>query len=193
MNDEFAARKVAREVIEHLERRRADIADDEGAVRAEVERALAPVREAYRESALPPAYFAALEQELTEMVPRHWHAAAAPFTAVERRAFGSWRGGDVYARVAYVFLGLLVGGLCVKLPFIPIWEKWFPFALAGAAWWLPDAQAAWHRRRYARRLGGIVSDVGSRQRALEAKVSLAELMPEDGGSAGSTGLKGTTR
>jgi hypothetical protein len=87
--------------------------------------------------------------------------------------------------VAYVFLGLLVGGLCVKLPFIPIWEKWFPFALAGAAWWLPDAQAAWHRRRYARRLGAIVSDVGSRQRALEAKVSLAELMPEDAALKGS--------
>ena len=187
MNDEFAARKVAREVIEHLERRRADIVGNDAAVRQEIERALVPLREAYRESALPPAYFAALEEELGGLVPRRWRAIAAPFTAVERKGFGSWRGGDVYARVTYVFIGLLVGGLCVKLPFIPIWEKWFPFALAAGAWWLPDAQAAWHRRQYARRLGAIVSDVGSRQRALEARVSLAELLPDGGAPAGREG------
>jgi len=183
VNDEFAARKVAREVIEHLERRRPDIVGDDAEVRREVERALAPRREAYRDSALPPAYFAALEQELAEAVPGRWRAAASSFTAAERRSFGSWRGGDVYARVVYVFIGLVVGGLCVKLPFIPIWEKWFPFALAAGAWWLPDAQAAWHRRQYARRLGAIVSDIGSQQRALEARVSLAELLP-DGGPPG---------
>jgi hypothetical protein len=189
VNDEFAARRVTRVVLAHLERRRAEIAGDEAAVRSELDRALAPLREAYRESALPPAYFAALEQELGEIVPARWRAAAAPFTAAEQRAFGSWRGGDVYARTAYVFAGLLVGGLCLRLPFIPIWEKWFPFALAVAAWWLPDAQAAWHRRRYARRLGEIVSDVGSRQQALEAKVSLAELLPDDSAPGGA----GTSR
>jgi hypothetical protein len=175
VNEEFAARRVVREIIEHLERRRADIAGDEAAVRREMERALVPLREAYKESALPPAYFAALEQELGDVVPTRWREVAASFTAVERKGFGSWRGGDVYARVAYVFIGLLVGGLCVKLPFIPIWEKWFPFALAGGAWWLPDAQAAWHRRSYARRLGEIVRDIGGRQGALEAAVTLAEL------------------
>jgi hypothetical protein len=180
VNDEFAARRVAMEVIARFERRRAEIAGDEGAVRAEFERALVPLREAYRESALPPAYFAALEQELGEVLPARWRAAAAPFTAIEGRAFGSWRGGDVYSRVLYVFAGLVVGGLCVAAPFIPIWEKWFPFALAAAAWWLPDAQAAWHRRQYARRLGAIVKDIGSRQRALEAKVSVAELLPDEG-------------
>jgi len=184
VNDEFAARRVASEVLGHLERRRADIAADDAAVRAELERALAPLRDAYRESALPAAYFEALEQELRDVIPGRWRAPAAAFTALEARGFGSWRGGDVYARVAYVFLGLVVGGLCVAAPFIPIWEKWFPFALAVAAWWLPDAQAAWHRRRYAGRLGAIVRDVGLRQPALEARVSLAELLPPAGPPAG---------
>jgi hypothetical protein len=187
VNDEFAARRVTREVLAHLERRRAEISGDEAAVRGELDRALAPLRDAYRESALPPAYFAALEQELGEVVPARWRAAAVPFTTAEQRGFGSWRGGDVYARITYVFVGLLVGGLCLRLPFIPIWEKWFPFALGVGAWWLPDAQAAWHRRRYARRLGEIVSEVGARQRALEAKVSLAELLPDDGGARGGQG------
>jgi len=177
VNDEFAARQVVTQVLEHLELRRAEIAGDEATVRAELERALVPLRDAYRESALPAAYFTALERELAEVVPARWNAAASSFSALEKGAFGSWRGGDVYARVAYVFIGLVVGGLCVKAPFIPIWEKWFPFALAGGAWWLPDAQAAWHRRRYARRLGDIVRDVGARQRAFEATVTLAELLP----------------
>src|SRR5262249_56291529 len=104
-----------------------------------------------------------------------WRAAARAFTALEQRSFGSWRGGDVYSRVVYVILGLVVGGLCVKAPFIPIWEKWFPFAMAAGGWWLPDAQAAWHRRPYARRLGELVRDVGSRQQALEAAGTLKEL------------------
>ena len=80
-----------------------------------------------------------------------------------------------------MFAGLALGGLCVALPFIPIWEKWFPFALAAAGWWLPDAQSAWHRRRYARRLGAIVKDMGARQRAIEARVTLADLLPSDEG------------
>jgi hypothetical protein len=175
VNDEFAARRVASEVLGRLERRRAEIAGDEAAVRAELERALVPLRDAYRESAPPPAYFQALEQELREVIPGRWRGPAQAFTALEARGFGSWRGGDVHARLAYVFLGLVVGGLCVWAPFVPIWEKWFPFALAVAAWWLPDAQAAWHRRRYAGRLGAIVRDIGLRQPALEARVSLAEL------------------
>jgi hypothetical protein len=175
VTDEFAARRVATDVIAHLERRRSEIAGDEGIVKEEVERALAPLRAAYHESALPPAYFAALENEIREVLPRRWREAAAEFTALEARAFGSWRRGDVYARISYVFIGLVIGGLCLRAPFIPIWEKWFPFALAGGSWWLPDLQALWQRRGYARRLGEIVRDVSSRQRALEGAVTLAEL------------------
>jgi hypothetical protein len=69
----------------------------------------------------------------------------------------------------------VVGGLCVALPFIPIWEKWFPFALSAVGWFLPDLQAAWQRRRYARRLGELVRTVAGRQSALEAGVSWQEL------------------
>jgi hypothetical protein len=180
MNDEFSARRIATEVVTSLERRREAVCGDEAAVRVELEQALVPLRAAYQESSLPPSYFAALEEELRQVIPERWQAAAARFTALERRGFGSWRGGDVYARVAYVFGGLLVGGLCVALPFIPIWEKWFPFALAAAGWWLPDAQSLWHRRRYARELGKIVGAVAARQPALEARVSLKELASPEG-------------
>jgi hypothetical protein len=179
MNEEFSARKVATEVVIALERRREAIAGDPAEVGAEVERALAQLREAYRESALPMSYFAALENEIRQTLPARWRPLAAAFDALERRGFGSWRGGDVYARVVYVFAGLALGGICVALPFIPIWEKWFPFALALAGWWLPDAQASWHRRRYGRELGRIVQAVAERQLVLEARVSLQELSQPD--------------
>jgi hypothetical protein len=185
MNDEFSAERVALEVIGSLERRRGAIAHDPAAVRADVDKVLVSLRAAYQDSALPPAYFAALEEEVRQVLPERWREAAASFTALERRSFGSWRGGDVYARVAYVFVGLTLGGLCVALPFIPIWEKWFPAALAGAAWWLPDVQALWHRRRYARTLGRMVRGVAARQPAMEAKVTVKELAsPEGEGQSG---------
>src|SRR5436190_23384010 len=108
MNDEFSAWAVASQVVTRLERRREALASDEALMRAEVDEALASARDAYLESALPPSYFAALEQEVRRIIPESWQAAAARFTALEGRSFGSWRGGDVYARVSYVFGGLLV-------------------------------------------------------------------------------------
>jgi hypothetical protein len=177
MTGEFAIAKVATDVIAHLERHRETAARDEAATARAVEEALAPIRAAYRESELPAAYFAALEAELRGALPAAWRAVAAPFTALEARGFGRWRDGDLTARLAYVLGGLTLGGLIVWAPFIPIWEKWLPFALAAAGWWLPDAQVAFHRRRYGRALGSIIHRLGESQPALEARVPVSELLP----------------
>jgi hypothetical protein len=174
---EFSAGAVTTEVIEHLERRRPAIVADEAMVRAEVERALEPVRREYADSGLPPRYLEALEGEVRAALPTRWRAVAEPFTRLEQSGFGTWRGGDVVARVTYVFVGLLVGGLILKAPFIPIWEKWFPFALAVGAWWLPDLQTRWHRRRYAHRLGEIVAQMHTAQKALDREVTVQNLFP----------------
>lgn len=182
MTEEFAIDKVAVQVLEHLERRREAIVGNEAATRGELERALEPVRNAYIASQLPLTYFAALEAELRASLPAAWRAVAAPFTALEQRGFGRWRGGDLSARLTYVLGGLVVGGLAVWLPFIPVWEKWVPFALAVAGWWLPDAQTAWHRRRYARELGGITVRLAASQRTLEARVPMKDLLPPGGAS-----------
>jgi hypothetical protein len=179
---EFSARAVALTVIEHLERRRAAIVDDEGRVQAEVEEALAPVRTAYAEAQLPAGYLQALEGEVRTTVPAAWRRIAAPFTAAERREFGIWRGGDPIARVTYVLVGLLLGGLIVWAPFIPIWEKWFPFALAGSAWFLPTAQLRFHQRRYARALGDIAVQLERAQPLLDARITTEELLLPPGGN-----------
>jgi hypothetical protein len=180
MTPEFAISKVAVDVVAHLERHREVAVRDEAATTRELEAALEPVRAAYRESELPQAYFAALEAELRGALPAAWRTVAVPFTALEARGFGRWRGGDLFARLSYVLGGLTLGGLIVWLPFIPIWEKWVPFALAISGWWLPDAQVAWHRRRYGRELGRIVGRLAASQPQLEARVPMSELLPPRG-------------
>jgi hypothetical protein len=175
--DEFSARRVAIQVIEHLERRRAGIVDSDEAVRAEIKAALVPVRRAYGELELPGSYVQALEEELGAVLPARWRAAAGRFTRLEREGFGIWRGGDVVARVGYVVFALVLGAILLRAPFIPLAGKWIPFVLAVLAWWLPDVQARWHRRRYARELNELVASIASAQPALDRHIELAELLP----------------
>jgi hypothetical protein len=173
---EFSAESVTLAVLEQLERRRAALVGDPVAVERAVSEALVPIERAYAEAELPRAYYDALSREVRATLPAAWRELSAPFCARERREFGLWRGGDPVARITYVFLGLVIGGLCVELPFIPIWEKWFPFLLAASAWWLPDLQVAWHRRRYSRALGRLAQQVGRIQPALDAAVSTEDLL-----------------
>jgi hypothetical protein len=177
MTEEFAIRKVALDVLAHLELHREQALRDEAATRLAVEAALEPVRRSYVDSQLPVAYLQALDRELGTTLATAWRAVAVPFTELEKRRFGIWRGGDLLARLAYVLGGLTLGGLIVWLPFIPIWEKWVPFAMALGGAWLPNAQVVWQRRRYARELGAIAVRLGARQRALEAAVTMNELLP----------------
>jgi hypothetical protein len=168
--------------LAHLERHRTGIVTDEQKVRAEVRVALERIERAYVDAELPRPYLAALVAELESALPPRWLAVARPFTALETRGFGIWRGGDLVARIVYLFAGLVIGGLCVAAPFIPIWEKWFPFALAIAGWWLPDAQAWYQRRRHARRLGEIVRDLAGAQASLDRVVTVADLLEPPKGS-----------
>jgi len=176
VNAEFSAQTVTLEVLAHLERRRPAIAADEARIRAEVDAALVAVERAYAEAALPPSYLQALTTEIRDSVPARWRACAEPYTALERREFGLWRGGDPVARLTYVLVGLMVGSLIVAAPFIPIWEKWFPFALAILGWWIPTLQTTWHRRRYARALGEIAHELGRAQPRLDDVVRTEELL-----------------
>ena len=185
VDDEFSAARVTVQVLEHLERRRVQIVDDAALVRTEVERSLVPVRAAYEDAQLPRAYFDALATELLQTLPEAWRARALPYTTAEKRDFAIWRGGDPVARITYVFIGLVIGGLCVEAPFIPIWEKWFPFLLAALAWWLPTAQLAWHRRRYSRALGGIVLELARVQPQLDGTIRTEDLLLADSSSTSS--------
>jgi len=178
---ELSAVRVTLRVLDHLERRRVAIVDDPAQVEAAVVEALVPVRKEYQEAELPIAFWEGLETEVRAIVPRAWRAVAQPYSHKEKREFGLWRGGDPVARLTYVLAGLTLGGLILWAPFIPIWEKWFPFVLAFGAWWLPDAQVRWHKRAYARALGRIAAQVARAQPELEGRVSTEQLLLSDKG------------
>lgn len=180
----FSAQQVTADVLSHLERRRPAIVHDDAAIGAEIKAALLPVRREYAELDLPARYLDALEAELLATVPARWRQCAEPFTLAEARGFGIWRGGDVLARLAYLAAAAAVGFFIVWAPFIPIWEKWLPFALGAGAWWLPDLQIGFHRRRYARQLGEIVMQMDQAQRQLERQVSTEELIGDADRPAG---------
>jgi len=116
------------------------------------------------------AYWAKVEETMLEVAFPRYLAEAKRFSEAERRDFGTWRGGDLVARLTYALGGFALGTFLVKVPFIPIPETWdaLIFAMAIAAPFLPDAQAWFHRKRYARRVKAIVKDV----QEVEAQLSL---------------------
>lgn len=180
---EFSAQEVTLQVLDRLERRRAQVVEDPAAVDAEVTEALAVVEKSYREAELPSGYYDSLRNEVRAIVPAEWRKVALPFTRHEAANFQLWRGGDVVARLSYVFIALLVGSFIVWAPFIDFWEKWFPFALSVAAWWLPDVQVRFQKRRYARLLGDIARRMGELQPRIDGMVTTEELLLTDKGEA----------
>lgn len=184
----FSARQVTADVLAHLERRRPAIVHDNEAIRAEVHAALEPVRREYGELDLPARYLDALEKELMATIPARWRLIAEPFTADETRGFGLWRGGDVFARLGFLAIAAAIGFFVVWAPFIPIWEKWLPFALGAGAWWLPDLQTGFHRRRYSRQLGEIVLQMEKAQRQIERQVTTDDVLAGTGAASELSGV-----
>lgn len=172
----FSAAQVTSDVLAHLERRRPAIVHDDAAIESEIRAALAPVRREYAEMELPVRYLDALEAELLDTVPARWRQCAEPFTEDEKKGFGIWRQGDVFARLTYLGISAAIGFFIVWAPFIPIWEKWLPFAMAAGAWWLPDLQTGLRRRRYAHQLGEIVAQMEQAQKQLERQVTSEDIL-----------------
>lgn len=88
----------------------------------------------------------------------------------ERDRSDAARGLDLQNRLTYGVIFFLIGLFVVWAPFIPIWEKWVPFALAALAPlftpWLPDLPLLLGRRRHAMALGILTMDLDGAGRSL---------------------------
>lgn len=114
------------------------------------------------------AQLALYEREMTQLlVPRYAALAERQNRSERRRSTG---GIDLYNRVTYAAIFFIIGVLVVWAPFIPLWDKWIPFALALIAPfvspWLPDLHLQLLKRRHDISLGMLHMDLDSAGRSL---------------------------
>jgi hypothetical protein len=128
-----------------------------------------------------PAHWARVEAALMEVCLPRYLAEAERFTALERRDFGVWRGGDLVARITFGLAGLALGAFLARAPFIPLPSSWDALflGLGLAAPFIPDAQVWLHGRRYRGRLKAIIDDMAGAeaQQKLYPPLSDADASP----------------
>jgi hypothetical protein len=117
---------------------------------------LAEIETVYRECGGTTPYWGELNHEILDTALPQYTPVAIEKNRLERASYDLWRGGDPVARLALGLGGLTLGGIMVKLPFIPIWEDGFAFLLATASFLYPDLKRFYYDHRHARFLNRLI-------------------------------------
>lgn len=162
---EFDLGNVVHAVLAHCEHRRRAISGDFAAAMDDTaRRKLSDIRIAFDEARGDSAYWDTLEHEVLETALPQYLAIAERQSGMEQTSYGVWRGGDLAARATFALIGLIVGGICVAAPFIPIYIDAFAFFLAFCGWFYPDLKKVMTDFGYTRRLNAIVTEATRYQR-----------------------------
>ncbi len=167
MYTRYSLAELTAHLVALLERRRAafDTWSDqvEDALTREAETALEEAHKGFTELADDQAYWARTHQALiTVALPRYLNIAKAQH-ALEHSAYGAWRGGDFISRVVYAGIGLVAGVIIIRTP-IPDFLEPLPLVMFLGGPLLPDFQAWWGKRRYAKALTKLVEDMAQEQK-----------------------------
>jgi len=119
---------------------------------------LATIQAAYDEFGGSAQYWRELEKEVIDTALPQYILAAADMNEMERNGFGVFRRGDPAARFVLALGGLLIGSVIVAMPFIPIVEDLFAFALTGLGFFYPDIVRFTYERRHVHLLNRLVAD-----------------------------------
>ena len=162
---EYDYAQVVFVVLEECEHRRRGWDDElfEAQAMATAREKLAQVKAAFDEFGGSASYWEGLQKEVLDVVMPQYIDEARAATETEKRGFGVWRGGDPAARAAFALTGLVIGSLIVAMPWIPIVEDMFAFALTGAGLIYPDIVRYAHERRHAHTLNRLVSESAAYQ------------------------------
>jgi hypothetical protein len=152
--------QVVYAVLQECEHRRrsSDDAHFDRAVEKAASDKLTRIKAAYDEVGGTPEYWEALEKEVLDVIVPQYAHAALRMNALERTNFDLWRGGDVAARATFALIGLLVGSIIIALPFVPIAEDMFAFALTAGGFFYPDLKRYTFERRYSKLLNRLIAD-----------------------------------
>lgn len=92
------------------------------------------------------------QREVEQILLPRYSVLAHRQNALEQGRSTSWRGADLYNRLTYAVIFFAIGMFVVWAPFIPLWDKWIPFACALLAPlctpWLPDLYRLMLRSRH---------------------------------------------
>lgn len=127
-------------------------------------RKLAEIRESYVENGGTPGYWEELEREVLETSLPAYIPEAIEQTRLEKSGYGVWRRGDASARVVFALAGLILGGLIIAAPFIPIWEDAFAFVLAVCGLLYPEVKQLVADFRHSRLLNRMIAQAESYQK-----------------------------
>jgi len=157
---EYDYAQVVYAVLQECEhhRRSFEEATFEAEVRTCANGKLAEVKAAYDEFGGSASYWETLEKEVDEVVLPQYVAAASEMNELEANHFNIWRDGDLGARFAFALAGLIIGSIIIALPFIPIFEEMFAFALTAVGFLYPDLKRFMTERRYMKVLNRLVTD-----------------------------------
>jgi hypothetical protein len=151
-------------VLEECEHRRRAFEDElDAPLLGTARERLAKIKAAYEEFGGSSAYWSAVEKEVLETAMPQYIAAAAEMNALEREHYGVWRGGDPIARFVFALAGLIIGSIIIELPFIPIFEVTFAFALTLIGFFYPELKRWTHQRRHFKLLNRLVDDAARYQ------------------------------
>ncbi|HEX6903727.1 MAG TPA: hypothetical protein VF789_28715 [Thermoanaerobaculia bacterium] len=146
-------------VLEECEHQRRGFSAEEAAARLRetARRKLAEIRESYEECGGTEGYWQNLEREVMEAALPEYIPAAIGQSRLEKSGYDVWRGGDPAARALFGLIGLVIGGLVIKAPFIPIWVDAFAFALAASGFLYPEIAQTYHNYRHSRLLNRLIA------------------------------------
>lgn len=145
-------------VIQECEHRRGSLSEEtaDSDLKEIARRKMVSMQRAYEECAGTPAYWKELEHEVLETAIPKYVPAAIEQTRLERGHYDLWREGDLGSRVLWGLLGLIVGGLIVWVPFIPIFWKPFAFICAAGGFLYPELKKTAFDFRHSRLLNHLI-------------------------------------
>jgi hypothetical protein len=143
-------------LLQECEHRRRSFDDVAAGVRECAKEKLATIHRAYVDIGGSAPYWASLEKEVMKTVVPQYTAAAKQMNELEESGFGVWHRGDLPARLLFALIGLVIGSIIIAIPFIPIFETMFAFALTAGGFVYPDIRRFLAERAYAKRMNELV-------------------------------------
>ena len=147
-------------VLEECEHRRRSYGEEEAPARLRevaVEK-LEEIHRGYAEAGGTASYWQRLETEVLETVMPQYIEHAVAQNELERTGFGTWRGGDIIARILFIALGVVLGLATQRIPWVRVlWEPLTILFATGGAFY-PEMRSWMGRRRFSYKLNDLILD-----------------------------------